>query len=211
MDGDIAPLTGIVDAAKEFGARVMVDEAHATGVLGKTGRGSLEHHGLEGKVDIVMGTFSKSLGASGGFICSSSEVIDYLRFYARSYFFSASLPPVIAGCVLKALELIEKDGKIRDKLWDNIHYMKSQLKSLGFNVLESNSAIIPIIVGDDIKLRKMSSEIHDKGIFINSVFYPAVQRKSSRIRLSLISDHTRQDLDETLNVLEDTGKKFGII
>jgi glycine C-acetyltransferase len=211
MDGDIAPLAEIVSAAHEFGARVMVDEAHATGVLGKTGRGSIEHHGLEGKVDIVMGTFSKSLGASGGFICSTREVIDYLRFYARSYFFSASLPPSVAGSVMKALELIQSGDKLRESLWWNINYMKGRLKELGFNVLDSNSAIIPIIIGDDVKLRKMAIEINGKGIYINSVFYPAVPRNSSRIRLSLMASHSKQDLDETLNVLEETGRKFGVI
>ncbi len=211
MDGDIASLPEILAVCREHGARLMVDEAHATGVIGKTGRGSLEHHGLEGQIDIVMGTFSKAIGVNGGFICSTKEVIDYLRFYSRPYFFSTALSPVMAACALKALELIETGDDIRRSLWKNINYMTEKLRGLGFKVVEGHSAIIPILIGDDIKLRKMSAEIHEQGIFINSVFYPAVPRNSSRIRMSLMADHSQDDLDRTLAVLENVGKKYGVI
>ncbi len=211
MDGDVADLPAILKVCREQGARLMVDEAHATGVLGKSGRGSIEHHNLEGQVDIVMGTFSKAIGVNGGFICSTREVVDYLRFYSRPYFFSTALSPVLAGSVLKVLELIEKGEDRRTALWENINYMRKNLKRLGFRVVEGHSAIIPILIGDDIKLRKMSAEIHEQGVFLNSVFYPAVPKNSSRIRMSLMATHSREDLDSTLSVLEQTGKKYGII
>jgi glycine C-acetyltransferase len=211
MDGDVADLPNILAACKDHGARLMIDEAHATGVLGKTGKGTLEHYGLDGQVDIVMGTFSKAIGVNGGFICSSKEVVDYLRFYSRSYFFSTALTPVNVACALKALELIEKGDDLRAALWDNIHYMTSNLKRLGFQVVEGQSAIIPIMIGDDVILRKMSAEIHKQGIFLNSVFYPAVPKNSSRIRMSLMASHSRTDLNKTLEVLETVGKKYGVI
>lgn len=211
MDGDIADLPNILNACRNHGARLMVDEAHATGILGKMGKGTMEHYGLEGQIDIVMGTFSKAIGVNGGFVCAGKEVVDYLRFYSRSYFFSTALTPVNVACALKALELIEEGDDLRTALWDNIHYMTENLKALGFCVVEGHSAIIPILIGDDIILRKMSTEIHQQGIFLNSVFYPAVPKNSSRIRMSLMASHSRDDLDQTLKVLSKVGKKYGII
>ncbi|MBN1696600.1 MAG: aminotransferase class I/II-fold pyridoxal phosphate-dependent enzyme [Spirochaetales bacterium] len=211
MDGDISPLPEIKKLCDTYGARLMVDEAHATGVLGKTGRGSIEHFNLEGQIDIVMGTFSKALGAMGGFICASKEVINYIRFYARSYFFSASLSPVIVASVLKSLEILVSEPQLIQKLRDNIGYMKSRLLDLGFNIGHSSSAIIPIFIGDDILLRKMAVDIHERGLFLNAVFYPAVPKGNSRIRLSLMATHSKDDLDEALKILEEVGKKYGVL
>ncbi|MBN1411071.1 MAG: aminotransferase class I/II-fold pyridoxal phosphate-dependent enzyme [Spirochaetales bacterium] len=211
MDGDIARLPAIKELASRYNARLMVDEAHATGVIGKTGKGSLEHHGLEGRIDIVMGTFSKALAGMGGFVCSGRKVINYIRFYARSYFFSASLSPVVAACVSKALDVIQAEPDRRERLFENIRYMVENLTKLGFNAGQTQSAIIPVFIGDDLVLRKMSRDIHKKGIFLNSIFFPAVPRDSSRIRLSLMADHSREDLDQTLNVLEKTARKYGVI
>ncbi|MBN2533742.1 MAG: aminotransferase class I/II-fold pyridoxal phosphate-dependent enzyme [Spirochaetales bacterium] len=211
MDGDLSLLDKIKNLTDVYNARLMVDEAHATGILGKRGRGTIEYFDLEGKIDIVMGTFSKTLGAMGGFICSTKEVINYLRFYSRSYFFSASLSPVIAACVSKAIDILEKEPQLRENLWKNINYMKENLTSLGFNIGQSHSAIIPIHVGEEITLRKMATEIHEKEIFLNSVFYPAVPQGQARIRLSLMSTLTKSCLDKALDVLEEVGKKHHII
>ena len=211
MDGDLSPLKGIKILANKYNARLMVDEAHATGVLGENGKGSVEFHDMEGTVDIIMGTFSKSLGAMGGFICSTKKVINYIRFYARSYFFSASLSPVVIACVKAAINIIKLEPELRIKLWSNIKYLKNNLKSLGFNIGNSNSAIIPIIIGDDILLRKMAVEIHEKGLFLNSVFFPAVQKDSARIRLSVMATLNKKDLDDALNILENVGRKNKII
>jgi len=211
MDGDLSPLGDIKLLTDKYSARLMVDEAHATGVIGENGKGSIEHYNLEGKIDIVMGTFSKSLGAMGGFICSKKEVINYVRFYARSYLFSASLSPFIVACVSKALDIIKSEPQLREKLWDNINYMKKNLKSLGFNIGNTQSAIIPVHIGQDIALRKMTKDIHERGIFLNSIFYPAVPKNSSRIRLSLMASLSKEDLDTALTVLEDVGKNYGII
>jgi len=211
MDGDLPLLKEIKELACEYNARLMLDEAHATGVIGKTGKGSAEHFNLNGELDIIMGTFSKALGSMGGFICAKKEVINYIRFYARSYLFSASLSPVIVACVSKALEIIKSEPELREKLWNNISYMKENLVSLGFDIGNSHSAIIPILIGDGIILRKMTTEIHEKGIFLNSVFYPAVPKEKSRIRLSLMATLSKDDLDTALNILEDTGKKHGVI
>ena len=211
MDGDIAPLPEIVDIAREYGARVMVDDAHATGVIGERGRGTASHFKMEGKVDIVMGTLSKALGQLGGFVASSKEVVNYLRCFARSYFFSSSLPPVVVASVLAAIEVMESEPELHQNLWKNIKYFKENLQYLGFNIRNSESAIIPIIIGDELLLRKMSKRIHEEGIYINPVPYPAVPRDQTRFRTSIMATHTREDLDTTLKVLEKVGREFGVI
>ncbi|HEX9665635.1 MAG TPA: aminotransferase class I/II-fold pyridoxal phosphate-dependent enzyme [Thermodesulfobacteriota bacterium] len=211
MDGDIAPLDQITEVAHQYGAKVMVDEAHATGVIGERGKGTPSHFKIEGKVDIVMGTLSKALGALGGFVASSSEVVNYLRYYARSGFFSINLPPAVAAAALAAIEVMENETEMHDHLWRNIKYMKGNLQSIGFNVGNTESAIIPIIIGDSLTLRKMSKRIYEEGIFLNAVPYPAVPKGEERFRLSIMATHTKQDLDKTLEVLEKVGREFNIL
>ena len=211
MDGDAAPLPEIVDIAQEYGARVMVDDAHATGVIGERGRGTASHFKMVGKIDIVMGTLSKALGQLGGFVASSKEVVNYLRCFARSYFFSSSLPPVVVASVLAAIEVMESEPELHQNLWKNIKYFKENLQYLGFNIRNSESAIIPIIIGDELLLRKMSKRIHEEGIYINPIPYPAVPRNQTRFRASIMATHTREDLDTTLEVLEKVGREFGVI
>jgi len=210
MDGDIAPLDQIVEVAHKYGAKVMVDEAHATGVIGERGKGTPSHFNIEGKVDIVMGTLSKALAAVGGFVASSREVVNYLRYYARSGFFSINLPPAVAAAALAAVEVMENETELHDNLWRNIKYIKENLLSLGFNVGNTESAIIPIIVGDGLTLRKMSKRISEEGIYLSAVPYPAVPKGQERFRLSLMATHTKQDLDKTLEVLDKVGKEFNI-
>ncbi|WAM33500.1 aminotransferase class I/II-fold pyridoxal phosphate-dependent enzyme [Caldicellulosiruptor morganii] len=211
MDGDIAPLDQIVEIAHAYGAFVMVDEAHATGVIGKNGRGTPEHCNVEGKVDIVAGTLSKALGAVGGFIATNKELVNYLHFYSRAYMFSTAPTPQATASLIEALNVIEEEPQLRQKLWDNIRYFRENLLKLGFNIGNQQTAIFPIIIGDDYKVKEMCRELHEAGIYVNPVFYPAVPRRLSRIRISLTAGHTKEHLDRTLDVLEHLGKKYGII
>jgi glycine C-acetyltransferase len=211
MDGDIAPLPHIIEIANQYGARVMVDEAHATGVIGERGRGTPSHFKVEGKVDIVMGTLSKALGSVGGFVASSKEVVNYLRYYARSGFFSINLPPAVAAAALAAIEVMESEPELHKNLWRNTKYMKENLRLLGFNIGNTESAIIPIIIGDNLTLRKMTKRIYEEGVYLNAIPYPAVPKGHERFRLSLMATHTKDDLDETLEIIEKVGREFGII
>ena len=211
MDGDIAPLDKIVELAKIYGAYVMVDEAHATGVIGKNGRGTPEHFGLEGKVDIVAGTFSKAMGCVGGFVAANQELIELLYFYSRSYMFSAAPTPQVVGSLIEAINVIETEPELHGNLWKNINYFKENLLRLGFDIGNSETAIFPIIIGDDYKVKEACKMLHERGIYANLVLYPAVQRKSSRLRLSLMATHTKEHLDKAIDALEEVGKKINII
>ena len=211
MDGDISNLPGIKAIANRYDARIMIDEAHATGVIGENGRGTPEHFHLEGQIDLVAGTLSKAFAVVGGFVASSKEVVNYLRFYARSHMFSTALPPASVGALSAGIDVIEHEPELRKKLWYNINYMISNLKEMGFNLGNAETAIIPIIIGNEDLLMKISREVHQAGIFVNSVYYPAVPKKLSRLRLSLMATHTQEDLDDTLAVLEKVGKNYGLI
>lgn len=212
MDGDIVPLPDIVKLAKKFKAKIMIDDAHATGVIGDLGKGTTNHFNLEGEIDIVMGTMSKAIGQLGGFIASSKEVVNYLRHYARSYFFATSLPPIVIASSLASIEVMLSEPELIEKLWDNIRYFKKKVVTLGFNVIEnSDSAIVPIIIGDESILKPMSRRIHEEGIYLNPVPYPAVPKEQTRFRATIMATHTKEDLDETLKVLDKVGKEFGII
>lgn len=211
MDGDIAPLPEIVTLAREYNAKIMIDDAHGTGVLGKNGHGTVEHFGLEGQIDLLAGTLSKGLGVVGGFVAGKRDVIEYLRDYAPGYMFSTAMAPGDAGALIKALEILETDQSLRNKLWRNINYMHRELIKLGFDINGSQSAIIPIIIGDDVLVRRICFELHKMNIFVNPVTYPAVNKKGARLRLSLMATHTMEDLDQTLSALELLGRKYGII
>jgi len=211
MDGDIAPLPEMVEICRKYGARLMIDEAHATGVIGEHGHGSPEHFHLEGRIDIVAGTLSKALGGVGGFACSTKEVVEYLRYYSRSYMFSTALPPAVTASLIAALDVIDSEPELRERLWWNIRYFREGLTSLGFNLGESETAIFPIIIGDDWKVKEMTRLLHEDGVFVNAVFYPAVARRLSRIRMSLMATHTKEDLDQTIAACARAGRKLGII
>ena len=211
MDGDIAHLDEIVELAKAYGAYVMVDEAHASGVIGKTGRGTPQHFNIEGKVDIVAGTFSKALGSVGGFIAAKSELIELLHFYSRPYMFSTAMTPQSAGSLIASMEVIEDEPQLREKLWSNITYFKKNLLNLGFNLGDAETAIFPIIIGDDLKVKEVCRRLHDMDIYVNPVLYPAVPKKLARIRMSIMATHTKEHLDQALNALEVVGKEYNII
>ncbi|MBS4031594.1 MAG: aminotransferase class I/II-fold pyridoxal phosphate-dependent enzyme [Clostridiales bacterium] len=211
MDGDIAPLDKIVELAKAYDAYVMVDEAHATGVIGKNGRGTPEHCGVEGKVDIVAGTFSKALGSVGGFIAANEKLVKLLTYYSRTYFFSTAMAPQAAASIITAIDVIEQEPVLREKLWDNIRYFRKNLSALGFNLGNSQTAIFPIIIGDDHRVREICRCLHEMNIYANPVPYPAVPKREGRIRMSLMATHTKEHLDKALDAMEYLGKKFGVI
>lgn len=211
MDGDIASLDRIAELAKTHGAYVMVDEAHATGVIGDTGRGTPQHHKIEGKVDIVAGTLSKALGGVGGFIAANSELVELLRYYSRPYIFSTAMTPQVAGSLLAAIDVIEEEPEHRERLWENIRYFRSNLTALGFDLGNSETAIFPIIIGNDLKVKEICRRLHELDIYANPVMYPAVPKRLSRIRMSLMSAHTKEHLDKALDALETAGREYGVI
>lgn len=211
MEGDVAPLDEIHALCRSYGARLMIDEAHAVGIIGPTGRGTAEEFGLQGEIDVTIGTLSKAPGGLGGYAVGSRDLVDYLRYYARPYFFSTSLPaPVVAG-LIEVFRIFEEDPEPRRALWQNIDYMKQGLVDLGFDTGNSRSAIIPIIVGYESTLRPFAEDIFRQGIVMNYVAYPAVPRKRCRLRMNILSQHTREDLDTVLTILADLGRKHGII
>lgn len=211
MDGDIAQLDQIVEISKRYGAYVMVDEAHATGVIGRTGRGTPQHFDIEGKVDIVAGTFSKGLGTVGGFIAAKKELIQLLEFYSRTYMFSTAMVPQVAASLIAGMDVIESEPWLRESLWENINYFRKNLLDLGFNLGNSQTAIFPIIIGDDLIVKEICRQLHERNIYVNPVLYPAVPKKLARIRMSIMTNHTKENLDVVLNAMEDLGKKFSLI
>ena len=202
MDGDLAPLNKIVPLCKSKGAILIIDDAHGTGVMGKTGRGSAEHFGMEGKVDITMGTFSKTFAVTGGFVAASKPIINYLRFFARSYMFSASLPPVSIAMVLACLDVIENEPELLERLWNNINYTASRFREIGIDA-KPQSAIIPLRVPTGMDLRKAAYKFHEKGIFVNSVEYPAVPISQQRFRISLMATHTKDDINRLVEAVDE--------
>jgi len=212
MDGDIAPLRQITEVAHHYGAKVMVDEAHATGVIGDRGRGTPNHFKMKpGDVDIVMGTLSKSLGGIGGFVASTKEVVNYLRYYTRSFFFSSNFPPSVAASVLAAIEVMETDEQLHRNLWRNIKYMRENLKALGFVTGPSETAVIPVLIGEELKQKKMSRRLHEAGLYVNAIPHPAVPKGQERFRFSMMATHTMEDMNEALDIIGSLGKEFGVI
>jgi 8-amino-7-oxononanoate synthase len=211
MEGDIINLPGVVELAKRYNARLMVDDAHGIGVLGKTGRGTAEHFSLEEEVDLIMGTYSKSLASIGGFIAASEEVIHYVKHFARSLIFSASPPPASIASVSAAVDIIDSEPERRERLWKNTKKMLEGFKSLGFDTGDSETPIIPIIVGDDMKAFRMARMLHDRGIFANVAVSPAVPNGRALIRTSYMATHTDEQLDRVLEAFREVGKEMGII
>ncbi len=204
MEGDIAKLDEIVKLAKKYGANIMVDDAHGLGVVGKAGRGTADHFGLTDDVDLIMGTFSKSLASIGGFIAANNETINYLKHHARSLIFSASIAPGNAAAVVAALDLMQQEPERIDKLWDNTRYAMAGLKALGLDTGHSETPIIPIYVRDTEKTFMLTRLLQEQGVFVNPVITPAVAPKDSLIRFSLMATHTRSQIDEAL-------EKIGVI
>ncbi len=211
MDGDLAPLPKIVALAKKYAASVMVDEAHGFGVLGKDGRGAVEHFGLEGQIDIQMGTFSKAAGSFGAYCCASGALIDFLINKARSFIYTTGLPPVVAAASLKAVEIIENDPARREKLWDNTYFVLESLKKLGFDTFKSQTPIVPIVVKDAALCVEFSKRLFEAGIFVAAIRPPTVPANTARLRLTLMATHTRKDLESLVKHFEIIGKKLCLI
>jgi glycine C-acetyltransferase len=201
MDGDLAPLDRIVGLCKRHGAILMVDDAHGTGVLGNTGSGTAEHFGVEDQVDVLMGTFSKTFGVVGGFVCASRPMVNYLRFFARSHMFSAALPPPVVAAVLAGLDVIESEPERISRLHENVRYAIGKLRALGLSV-NTESAIIALSVPPWMNLREAAFAFHQAGIFVNAIEYPAVPVDKQRFRISVIADHTKDDIDRLAGCVE---------
>jgi glycine C-acetyltransferase len=211
MDGDIAPLPEICEIAKKYKAYVFVDDAHATGVIGKNGRGTAEHFNMEGQIDIVAGTLSKGIGSVGGFIASTKELIEWLRYYSRAFMFSTSGTPQTVASAIAALDIIVNEPERREKLWNNIRYLKEKLLHAGFNIGKTETAIFPVIIGDMRKIREMVKYLNANNLYVSMVLYPAVPVELSRLRISLNQAHTFGQIDQLVSCLEKKGKELGII
>ncbi len=211
MDGDIANLPEIIKLKKKYNARLMVDDAHSFGVLGKNGRGTANYYSLEHETDVIMGTFSKSFASLGGFIASDSYVIDYLRHFARSLIFSASITPSSTAAVLASLDIMENEPELIDKLWANTDRMRKGVQDMGYDTGTSCTPIIPLIIGDNDKVLKMRRMLFDRGLFVNPVVSPAVPPNQTLVRLSLMASHTFKQIDFALEQLYDVGKALEVI
>jgi 8-amino-7-oxononanoate synthase len=211
MEGDVADLPSIVKLARTYGARIMVDDAHGIGVLGKTGRGTTQHFGLEEQVDLLMGTYSKSLAAVGGFVVGDQTTIDYIKHTARSLMFSASLPPASVAAASAALDVMEEDPGLLERLWKNTRKMLDGYKALGFDTGMSETPIIPVVIKDPIKTYRMCSLLFDQGVFVNPIVSPAVPPGRELLRTSFMATHTDSQLDQVLSAFEKVGKQLDII
>ncbi|MCX6252732.1 MAG: aminotransferase class I/II-fold pyridoxal phosphate-dependent enzyme [Bacteroidetes bacterium] len=211
MDGDIVNLPEIVKLAEKYEATIMVDDAHAIGVIGKQGSGTASHFGLTNKVDLIMGTFSKSLAALGGFIASDSDTINYIKHHSRSLIFSASITPASAASVLAALEIIKSEPERIQKLWEITHYAIDNFRRLGFDIGHTETPIIPLFIRDNLKTLALTKKLLDEGIFVNPVVSPAVSKDSTLIRFSLMATHTKEQIDIALEKIEKVAKQLNII
>ncbi len=211
MEGDLTPLPEIVRHKQRHGARLFVDEAHSLGVFGEHGRGICEHFGLEDEVDMVMGTFSKSLATVGGFVAASAEVIEYIQHNARAQIFSAAIPPGAVAAVSTAIDILEAEPERREQLWQNTEYMRKELKGLGFETCGSQSPVIPLLSGDDGTTFQMAMRLQEEGVFVNPVMTPAVPPGHGVIRTSYMATHTREHLDRALGAIAKVGRELSII
>jgi 8-amino-7-oxononanoate synthase len=211
MEGDIAPLPDILKLCRKYGARLMVDDAHGIGVLGKTGRGTAEHFGLEQDVDIIMGTYSKSMASIGGFVVASEDVIHYMKHTSRPLIFSASPPPASVASVIAALDVIDQEPELRERLWHNTNKMMTAFRRMGYDTGTSATPIIPLLMGKMERAFMMWKILNDEGVFVNPVVPPATQPGRCLIRTSYMATHTDEMLDRVLVILEQAGKKLGVI
>jgi glycine C-acetyltransferase len=216
MDGDIAPLPALCDLAEKYGAIMMVDDAHASGVLGRNGRGTIDHFGVQGRVDIQVGTLSKAIGALGGYVCGTRDLIEFLYHRGRPFLFSTSHPPSVAATCIAAFEVLEQEPERIEKLWENTRFFKQELGNLGFNIggrttPASETPITPIITGEGRLAMEFSRELFQRGVMATGIAYPTVPEGKARIRTIMTATHTPQQLEKALRVLRKAGKKLGII
>jgi glycine C-acetyltransferase len=215
MDGDIGPVDKLCDLADKYGAIMMVDDAHASGVLGRNGRGSVDHFGCHGRVDVQVGTLSKAIGALGGYVCGSRDLIDFLYHRARPFLFSTSHPPSVTATCISAFDLLESEPERIERLWDNTRYFKAELGKLGFDIggvttPASETPITPIIIGDGRMTMDFSKALFDAGVMATGIAFPTVPEGKARIRTIMTSEHTKEQLDQALETLDRVSKKLGI-
>ncbi|MBI3478203.1 MAG: glycine C-acetyltransferase [Acidobacteria bacterium] len=216
MDGDIGPLPGLCDAAEKYGAIMMVDDAHSSGVLGRNGRGTIDHFGVHGRVDIQVGTLSKAIGALGGYVCGTRDFIDFLYHRARPFLFSTSHPPSVAATCIAAFDVLENEPQLMEQLWDNTRFWKKELGLLGFNIggkttPASETPITPIIIGDGRLTMDFSRELFKEGVLGTGIAFPTVPEGKARVRTIMTATHTKDELTRALEVLGRMGKKMGIL
>jgi glycine C-acetyltransferase len=216
MDGDIGALPALCDLAEKYGAIMMVDDAHASGVLGRNGRGTVDHFNVHGRVDVQVGTLSKAIGALGGYVCGSKDLIDFLYHRARPFLFSTSHPPSVAATCIAAFEVLEQEPELIDKLWGNTRFFKKELGLLGFNIGGKNTPasetpITPIIIGDGKLTMDFSRELFKEGVFCTGIAFPTVPEGKARVRTIMSATHTHDQLSRALDVLKKVGKRMGII
>lgn len=211
MDGDIAPLPEIVALAEEYGAFVMVDDAHASGVLGKNGRGSVSHFDLDGRVALQIGTLSKGIGALGGYVACSQDMRDYLLNRARPVLFSTSHPPSVVATCIAALDILENDTGLVERLWENTSFFKKGLEQLGFNTGQSETPITPVIVGEGARAVQLSTRLFEEGVFAQAIVYPTVAADKCRVRTIVTALHTNEELSKALDIFAKVGKELAII
>jgi len=211
MDGDIAPLDQIVELAEKYDAITMVDDAHGDGVLGKDGRGIVDHFNLHGRVDIDMGTLSKAFGCLGGYIAGRQELRDYLINRSRSFIFTTAHPPCVTGAIMEALKVVQDEPQHLKRLWENTKFFKEGLRDLGFNIGHSQTPITPVIVGESAAAQKLSKTLFDHGVFAKPIVFPLVAKDAARIRNIVTAEHTTEDLQFALDVYKKVGKKLKLI
>ncbi len=216
MDGDIGPVDKLAALAEKYGAIMMVDDAHASGVLGRSGRGSVDHFGMHGKVDVQVGTLSKAIGALGGYVCGTRDLIDYLYHRARPFLFSTSHPPSVAATCIAAFGILEREPERIERLWENTRYFQGELKGAGFNIGGVNTPatetpITPIIVGEGRAAMEFSRALFDEGVMATGIAFPTVPEGKARIRAILTSEHTRAQLERALDTMERVAKRMGLL
>ncbi len=211
MDGDIANLPGIVELAEKYNCLTYVDDAHASGVLGESGRGSVDHFHLHGRVDFAMGTLSKAIGVVGGYVAGKQVTIDWLKNRGRPFLFSTGLPPAAVGAAIEAIKMLMESTEYTDRLWDNAKHFKEGLGKLGFNTGNSETPITPIIVGEEAKTLEFSKKLFSNGVFSGPIVFPTVPKGTGRVRCMVTAGHTKAQLDEAVKICEKVGKEMGII
>lgn len=211
MDGDIGPLPQLVEHAEKHGAIMMVDDAHSSGVLGRNGRGTIDHFGLHGRVDIQVGTLSKAVGVLGGYVCGTKDLIEFLYHRARPFLFSTSHPPAVAAACLAAFDVLESEPERIEQLWTNTRYFKKGLSDAGFNTGISETPITPVIVGEASRAHQLSAELFKEGVLATGIGFPTVAKDKARVRTIVTATHTREELDQALDIFKRVGKRMGII
>jgi glycine C-acetyltransferase len=211
MDGDLGPLPALCELAEETGCIMMVDDAHASGVFGRNGRGTVDHFGMHGRVDIQVGTLSKAMGALGGYVAGNRNLIEFLYHRARPFLFSTSHPPAVAAACIAALDVLMEEPRIIDRLWENTRFFKAGLERLGFDTGLSESPITPVIAGDSATAMKLSDRLFEEGVFAQGIAFPTVARDKARVRTIVTATHTTEDLQFALDTFEKVGRELGLI